>query len=585
MRYLVLCCDYDGTLATQGEIPSATIAALERLLASGRRLVMVTGRELDQLQAVCPRLDLFEYVVAENGALLYHPATRTEKMLAAPPPEKFVALLRERGVSPISVGRTVVATWEPHETVVLEAIRDLGLELQVIFNKGAVMVLPAGVNKATGLACALEQMGLSAHNAVGVGDAENDHAFLSACECAVAVENALPTLKEAADIVTRADHGAGVEELIEELLRDDLASREEQLGRHRILLGTDRNGRELRVPPYGENIMLVGTSGSGKSTLATGLLERLAEQKYSFCIIDPEGDYEAFADAVSLGSPAHPPGTDEILQLLGKPNANAIVNLVGLPLADRPAFFATLLPLLMSLRARIGRPHWILLDEAHHLLPVEWQPGGLALPDKIRSVLQITVHPDLLAPKLLRDVDLFVAVGATPVEMLREFARASVTPAPEVTGVKLQPGEALVWNRTRGEQPFVMRIAPSHTERRRHTRKYAEGELPPDRSFYFRGPRQSLNLRAHNLVMFLQIADGVDEETWVYHLRRQDYSQWIRDYIKDADLAREIGQIEADADLSPPESLRRVREEVEKRYTLPAGPGLSGSVDSVRPAG
>ena len=114
MRYLVLCCDYDGTLATQGEIPSATIAALERMLASGQRLVMVTGRELDQLQAVCPRLDLFEYVVAENGALLYHPATRTEKMLAAPPPEKFVALLRERGVSPISVGRTVVATWEPH---------------------------------------------------------------------------------------------------------------------------------------------------------------------------------------------------------------------------------------------------------------------------------------------------------------------------------------------------------------------------------------------------------------------------------------------------------------------------------------
>src|ERR1700754_3220109 len=148
MRYLALCCDYDGTLATDGRLEPETIAALEKLIASGRRLVMVTGRELDELKTVCSRLDLFEYVVAENGALLYHPATGTEKPLAAPPPEKFLASLRAHGVGPISVGRVIVATWEPHETRVLETIRDLGLELQVIFNKGAVMVLPAGVNKA-----------------------------------------------------------------------------------------------------------------------------------------------------------------------------------------------------------------------------------------------------------------------------------------------------------------------------------------------------------------------------------------------------------------------------------------------------
>jgi HAD superfamily hydrolase (TIGR01484 family) len=225
MRYLALCCDYDGTLATHGELKAETIGALERLIASGRRLVMVTGRELEDLQSVCPRLDLFEYVVAENGALLYHPATRAEKLLAARPPERFIATLRERGVGPVSVGRVIVATWEPHESTVLETIRDLGLELQVIFNKGAVMVLPSGVNKATGLVEALAHMGLLPRNAIGVGDAENDHAFLAVCGCAVAVANALSTLKEAADFVTRADHGAGVEELIEELLRDDLASR------------------------------------------------------------------------------------------------------------------------------------------------------------------------------------------------------------------------------------------------------------------------------------------------------------------------------------------------------------------------
>src|ERR1700749_113221 len=116
MRYLALCTDYDGTLATDGRLLPDTIAALERLLASGRRLVLVTGRELDDLQKVCPRLDLFAYVVAQNGCLLSPPGPGQEPPPAPRPPETFVALLRQRGVGPISVGRVIVATWEPHET-------------------------------------------------------------------------------------------------------------------------------------------------------------------------------------------------------------------------------------------------------------------------------------------------------------------------------------------------------------------------------------------------------------------------------------------------------------------------------------
>ena len=63
-----------------------------------------------------------------------------------------------------------------------------------MFNKDAVMVLPAGVNKATGLDYALRKLGLSFHETVGIGDAENDHAFLQRCECAVAVSNAVPSI-------------------------------------------------------------------------------------------------------------------------------------------------------------------------------------------------------------------------------------------------------------------------------------------------------------------------------------------------------------------------------------------------------
>jgi hypothetical protein len=198
MRYLVLASDYDGTLAHDGKVDRKTLEAVDRLLDSGRKLLLVTGRELNDLKDVWPEIDRCELVVAENGGLLYNPKTQEERPLADPPDQRFLDELKRRGV-PFSVGHGIVATWEPHQTAVLDAIQQLGLELQVSFNKGAVMVLPSGINKQTGLSAALAELCLSPHNVVGIGDAENDHAFLSACECGVAVENALESLKEPSD--------------------------------------------------------------------------------------------------------------------------------------------------------------------------------------------------------------------------------------------------------------------------------------------------------------------------------------------------------------------------------------------------
>ena len=331
MRYLALATDYDGTLAHDGRVKDSTVAALERLRKSGRRLLLVTGRELDDLKKTFSRLDLFDHVVVENGALLYKPDTKEEKVLGAAPPPAFLEALRRRGV-PISVGRSIVATWEPHQAAVLDAIRELGLELHVVFNKGAVMVLPPQVNKATGLAAALAELKLSPHNAVGIGDAENDHAFLAACECAAAVANALPALKDRADFVTHGDHGAGVEELIDHLIADDLAAAGERLRRHDILLGKREDGAEERFSPYGVNVLVAGSSGSGKSTLTTGLLERLAGAGYQYVVVDPEGDYSTLEGAVILGDPGRAPSAEEVLGLLQTPGENAVVNLLGVVL-------------------------------------------------------------------------------------------------------------------------------------------------------------------------------------------------------------------------------------------------------------
>lgn len=222
MRYLALATDYDGTLAHDGHVDDGTVAALDRLRASGRRLVLVTGRELDELVGIFPEVDRFDRVVAENGALLYEPATKAARDLAPPPPPALLDELHRRGV-PVSVGRSIVATVEPHEHAVLAAIRNLGLEWHVIFNKGSVMALPSNVTKATGLAPALEELGIAADQVVGVGDAENDHAFLRLCGVSAAVSNALPALREAVDLVMTSARGAGVVELIDALLADDLA--------------------------------------------------------------------------------------------------------------------------------------------------------------------------------------------------------------------------------------------------------------------------------------------------------------------------------------------------------------------------
>ncbi|MBI4527886.1 MAG: HAD hydrolase family protein [Deltaproteobacteria bacterium] len=566
MWYLALACDFDETLARHGQVRPETTEALEKLRSSGRKLILVTGREFDDLLSVYSRVELFEMIVVENGAMVYCPTTKEIKMLAEAPPEELLGGLSERRI-PYSKGRAILSTGRDYDTALLETISDLGLEHQVIFNKGSVMVLPAGINKATGLSAALDELRLSPHNVVGIGDAENDHAFLSLCECSFAVANALPAIRERADFVTGGENGMGIIELAEELLSSDLRDRDQLLTRRHILLGSS-NGSAIRFSPQGKNILVTGSSGGGKSTIATALLERLMESSYQFCVVDPEGDYESFDGAVALGNNRSAPGAEEILKVLEDPEANVVANLVGLGFADRSAFLAGLLPRLQELRSRTGRPHWIVLDETHHVLPASWDPAVLTLPKTLERMIFITVHPDQVVSTALQSVGMIIAVGENPRETLSKVSQAIGEPAPATNPKTLRRGEAFLWNRESGSS-YVFQIAPSRTQRRRHQRKYAEGELPPDRSFYFKGPEGKLNLRAQNLILFMQIAEGLDDDTWLYHLRRGDYSRWFREHIKDESLGGEAARVEAAPDISAAESRQRIKELIEQRYTLP----------------
>jgi hydroxymethylpyrimidine pyrophosphatase-like HAD family hydrolase len=572
MRYHLLATDYDATLATEGKVAPATVAALEDVLATGRKLVLVTGRELEDLLNVHPDLSIFERVVAENGALLYRPATKERRRLADPPPAALLAALRQRGVTPLSSGEVIVATHEPHETAVLETIRELGLELQVIFNKGAVMILPAGVNKATGLTAALKELKISPHNVVGVGDAENDHSFLKLCERSAAVGGALPAIRDAADLVLRGDAGEGVCELAAELVAHDLEATRSP-DDQQLKFGFDERSTRVTLEPYGDFILVCGASASGKSTVARRVVESLQQLSYQFCIIDPEGDYEEQPGAVIVGTPEAEPRREEVVQLLEDYGVNGVACLTGVPISDRPRYFAALLTDLLQLRVRYGRPHWLVIDEAHHLLPAEWEvPKGL-LPESLVNVLLVTVHPELLSPEMRRRVTQFIAVGPTAPELLAAFVAARGAPLPPRAAddgtAELGVGEVLLYDCRHGTCRRV-KIEPPSSEHRRHTRKYAVGQLPPDRSFYFRGPEGKLNLRAQNLLQFLEIASGVDDATWQYHFDRADYSHWFREVIKDAELATAAAAVERDRFISRADALAALRTAIESRYTLPA---------------
>ncbi len=239
MIYQAIATDYDGTLATDGLVSATTIEALERWKDAGRQLVLITGRGLDDLIQVLPRQDLFDWLVAENGAVLYQPKTGQTKLLIEPLPKEFTTQLYDRILEahktasntisddltrlqhehfPLYLGRVIVATWEPYSIEANALIQEMGLNLQVILNKGAVMILPNGVDKAFGLRAVAKELEIGIEEIIGVGDAENDRAFLEICGYSVAVANALPTLKEQVNWVTNGDRGDGVVELIDRFL-------------------------------------------------------------------------------------------------------------------------------------------------------------------------------------------------------------------------------------------------------------------------------------------------------------------------------------------------------------------------------
>jgi hypothetical protein len=411
------------------------------------------------------------------------------------------------------------------------------------------------------MVAALDGLHLSPVNVVGVGDAENDLAFLAVCGCSVAVANALDTVKAKVDIITRAPRGAGVTEFID-LWRTDARKAFSGIRRHDLYLGDAvLDGAPVNLPANSGAVLIAGSSGAGKSKLATLLLERITDRGYQVCVIDPEGDYETLSYLALVGDSQRTPSPEEVVGLLQSSMTNVSANLLGTEISDRPVYFEMILSQLGKLRVSTGRPHWIILDEAHHLIPNTVESHHFTA-DVSPSII-VPTRPGNLGAAALAAVRTVVGVGENAHQLVAEFCHTVGEAAPPL-GRMPNDTQVIVWARDSIEAPRLVVIGRPREEHLRHTRKYAEGRLGEDRSFYFSGPANALNLRAHNLATFLQLAQGVDDETWLFHLRRGDYTRWFRDSIKDNDLADEVESLESSDD--PVQSRASLSASVKRRY-------------------
>jgi hydroxymethylpyrimidine pyrophosphatase-like HAD family hydrolase len=540
--------DYDGTL-TENERPSADVlAAVHEARQAGQRVLLVTGRILSELQAVFPDAEEhFDAIVAENGAVVS--LEGSPHLLSAPVPFELDRALVERGVT-FRRGQVLLATRAEHDLVATEEIRRLHLECQLVRNRNELMILPSGISKGVGVFHALGELGVSRHNTIAVGDAENDHSLLASCELGVAVANAVEALKRNADLVLERPSGEGVIELLRgPLLRGEVRI---QPRRWQVEVGRCLDGTRATLPASQLNLLVVGPSKSGKSFVAGVLAERLIGLGYSVCIIDPEGDYAALGrlrGALVVGGHEGLPMSSDVGRLLRYRFGSLIFDLSMMDPVSREPSMRELLRQLDQQRSATGLPHWLFVDEAH--VSFGGSPSGSDLVDLSRKGhCLITYRPEDLGPAVWEEIDaaLVLPVGR---ECVPEEGAGVTALMEERAGLKLGDalkgahfGQAVLVRREDPAAPRVFDIARRTSVHVRHWHKYVRSTLAPQLHFTFRSSDGQARHVARNLEEFHRVLAVCDAEVLRYHAGRHDLSLWIRDAIRDLRFAEAVRDLE-----------------------------------------
>lgn len=582
MRFRVLAVDFDGTLAEGGVMPPDVRAALADVRAQGVAVLVVTGRRLDELRAVAGDLRFADAVVGEGGAVVLYPAS---DLTFAPFPAPSRVLLDElsRRRVPFTAGQSVIEAEASVASTILEIIRQRELPLVILFNRSRLMVLPQSVSKATGLKDALAALRMSSHNALGIGDAENDHALLDACQVGVAVGWGSTALKEAADAVLEGGGPAAVAPYIRR------AAAQARLppvttNRHRVVIGS-QNGEPVSLPVRGRNVLVTGDSGSGKSWVTGLLTEQLILARYSVCVVDPEGDYASLDNLPGVVVLGHdqPPSLRDVQRVLQYPDISVVVDLSVMPDDDRRGYVASLLKVLAAARREQGFPHRIVVDEAHYFLDY---PGAADLLDlELAAYTLTTYRMSRLDARILAATEAVIVTRASDPAEVRALATLAGAEDDEArwraTLAELAVDEAVLVTMEGSDRPQVRRFRTARrlTTHVRHRHKYADIPIAASDAFVFTRDGMPIGPAPRTLGELAATLRTCPSDVLEGHRRRHDFSIWIRAAFRDRELADEVFALERDphraADPSPTFADAVARLIVE-RYFPSDGRGGSG---------
>lgn len=530
--------DYDGTLTLTPRPSDEVLEAVRAVRHKGLAVILVTGRILDHLRADFPGVDeRFDAIVAENGAVIWTPRSG-ERLLAPPLGAAFLQHLAEAGV-PGTFGRILFATDARFSQTILEQIAGSHVEYQLIYNRDALMVLPAGVSKGSGLFEALGELGISHHSVVGIGDAENDHSLMEHCELGVAVANAVPSLQAHADIVLHDPNGWGVADFLRgPLLTGQIKV---QPRRWQVEIGTARDGEKVHLPGSQANVLIAGGSCCGKSYLAGLFIEGLAAKGYSVCVLDPEGDHATLGElrgVLAVGGTEPVPPPERIAALLAHRFGSVVVDLSSLGEEEKLRVSQEILRAIRRLRERTGLPHWIVLDEAPQLFAAAFAEEVCG--PASHGYCFVTHQPERLPRGLLDQIDVVIVVqGGEP--LLRQARVRRRLDPHHLRAGELPHGEAVLLSERRSVR---FRPGPRRRPHVRHWHKYLSTRLPPARQFHFRTPHGLAGIAAGNIAEFHHELGRLAPVSLEHHLAQGDFSRWIGGTLQDQELAGRIRAIE-----------------------------------------
>jgi len=512
--------DLDGTIAQGDAVNPDVLAALDDCRAAGTATVLVTGRIESELESDFPGLlDRFDVAVLENGALL----SVGERRTALGHIDPLLAAHLQGRVPSIRQGVAILACGLSDLPAVLAAIDLLGLDAQLVHNRSELMVLPSGVSKGTGIRAALAEVGVSPHNCIAIGDAENDLSMLAAAQIAVAAPGAVPSVVRSADIVLSGADGDGVVDF----LRGPVVSGAQPVraARHDVRIGTGTDGGPVTVPGAQAGILVCGGSGSGKSHLTGLLVERWIDAGYTVLVIDPEGDHAALAslhETVVIEASETQAG-DSLLGLLGHQSVSVVLDLSRLSRSAAISYLATIAPGVESLRARSGLPHWVVIDEAHGVLSDDTTLASVFRPNS-GGYCYVTYHPEMLCAAAKTTVDITLTALGPPSDAGVGGASASI----RIDG--------------RSEVFFVPDARA--TRHVRHRNKYRDIALPEHLRFRFRDSSGREMASAKSVSEFVDRLSSVADDSIVHHALRGDFSRWAVGAVQDRALGSLLAAIE-----------------------------------------